>query len=45
MKTSVLNFNEHLFLEEKKLEKDDATNALVKIAVLNKGFFKGDVIG
>lgn len=40
-----VNFNEHMFIELKKIEDEQATEAKLKFTVLNKGFFKGDVIG
>ena len=40
-----MNFNEHIFIELKKIEDEQATEAKIKFTVLNKGFFKGDVIG
>lgn len=40
-----VNFNEHIFLELKKIEDEAASEAKLKFSVLNKGFFKGDVVG
>ena len=37
--------DEHLFLEIKGAKKEDLEKAQLKIEVLNKGFFKGDLIG
>lgn len=42
---STVTFNEHLFLDLKKIEKEDAEDAVLQISIHNKGFFKGDLIG
>jgi hypothetical protein len=38
-------FDEHIFLELKGLTKEQVEAAEVDVAVLNKGYFKGDTIG
>lgn len=44
-KESKVNFNEHLFMEFKNLEKEDTDSAQVKFSVENKGYFKSDLVG
>ena len=38
-------FDEHLFLNFNSLTKEQVREAKINICVINKGFFKGDVIG
>lgn len=40
-----VNFNEHIFIDLKKMDNEQVEEANIEITVLNKGFFKGDVIG
>lgn len=40
-----VNFNEHLFIDLKKVDDEVVEEANIIITVLNKGFFKGDIIG
>ena len=40
-----VTYDEHLFFEFQKLEPDQIEQALIKIEVENKGFFKSDLIG
>lgn len=38
-------FNEHHFLEIKNVTNETSANANIKIVCMNRGFFKGDIIG
>lgn len=40
-----VNFNEHIFIDLKKMDNEVVEEANMVITVLNKGFFKGDIIG
>jgi hypothetical protein len=40
-----VNFNEHIFIDLKKVDNEVVEEANIVITVLNKGFFKGDIIG
>lgn len=40
-----INWSEHLFLEYKNVEKRDAEEGKILVRLLNKGFFKDDLIG
>ena len=40
-----VNFNEHIFMDLKKMDNEEVEEATMMITVLNKGFFKGDIIG
>ena len=40
-----VNFNEHLFIDLKKMDDEVVEEANIVITVYNKGFFKGDIIG
>ena len=42
---ATVRFNEHMFLEFKDLSKEQLEEATIKFQVVNKGFFRGDVIG
>lgn len=42
---ATVRFDEHMFLEFKDLSKEQLEEATIKFQVMNKGFFKGDVIG
>lgn len=43
--STVVNFNEHIFLELKKMDNEVMQEGVLKLTVLNKGYWKGDVIG
>ena len=40
-----MTINEHLFIQKKKVDNEEVEEAVVEIAIHNKGFFKGDLIG
>lgn len=41
----VVNFNEHIFINLSKMDNEVMKEGNIKLTVLNKGFFKGDVVG
>ena len=40
-----VNFNEHIFIDLKKMDKEQVEEANIVLTMQNKGFFKGDIIG
>ena len=42
---TVINWSEHLFCEPRNVDKKEAEDAKIKIKLLDKGFFKDDLIG
>ena len=43
--TTVINWSEHIFLEPRGVDKKEAEDAKIKLKLLDKGFFKDDMIG
>ena len=44
-KSTLVTWDEHLFFDTPKLEKEDIESAIIEIEILNKGFFSSDLIG
>lgn len=44
-RNTMVKYDEHLFLEIKNKTKDELQQAIIKIEVMNKGFFRNDMIG
>ena len=44
-KSTLVTWDEHLFFDTPKLEKEEIESAIIEIEILNKGFFSSDLIG
>lgn len=43
--TTIVKFDEHIFINTGKIETKDIEEALIEVTVKNKGFFSSDVVG